>query len=88
MVNFFTQISGLIRENRTIRFPKPNYLISQTGSSNFFRFSTEEDFEDHHAQDGTNTSLVSSRTHAQPEEEDPVDEGTKAKGRSGREGER
>jgi hypothetical protein len=34
------------------------------------------------------TSLVSSRPHRQPEEEDPADEGTKDEGRSSREGER
>jgi hypothetical protein len=48
----------------------------------------EEDLEDYHARDSTNTSLVSSRTHTQPEEEDPADEGTEAKGRSDQERER
>jgi hypothetical protein len=45
-------------------------------------FRTEEGFEDYCAQDGTNTLLMSSRTHAQPEEEDPIDEGIEAKGGS------
>jgi hypothetical protein len=40
------------------------------------------------AWDGSSTSLVSFRPHAQPEEEDPVDEGTKDVGRGSREGER
>jgi hypothetical protein len=47
----------------------------------------EEDLEDYHARDGTDTSLVSSRTHTQPKEEDPTDEGAEVKGRSGQEGE-
>jgi hypothetical protein len=54
--------------------------ISQTEPSNFFRFETEGDVEDHCAWDGSDTSLVSSRTHAQPEEEDPANEGTKDEG--------
>jgi hypothetical protein len=37
---------------------------------------------DYRARDGTNTSLVSSRTHTQSEEEDPADEGIEADGRS------
>jgi hypothetical protein len=36
----------------------------------------------------TSTPLVSSRTHAQLEEEDPVDEGAEAEGRSDQEEER
>jgi hypothetical protein len=43
---------------------------------------------DYHARVSTGTLLVSSRTHTQPEEEDPRDEGTEAEGRSSREGER
>jgi hypothetical protein len=57
--------------------------VFQIGPSDFSGFRIEEDFEDLHAQDGTNTSLVSSRTHSQLEEEDLADEGVKAKGRSG-----
>jgi hypothetical protein len=49
---------------------------------------TEEAFEDYRARDGSGTSLVSSRPHAQPEEQDPTDEGAKDEGRSRREGER
>jgi hypothetical protein len=43
---------------------------------------TEGDVKDYRAQDDTSTSLVSSRTHIQTEEEDPVDEGVEAEGRS------
>jgi hypothetical protein len=39
-------------------------------------------------QDGSSTSMVSSRPHAQLEEEDPADEGVEDEARSGREGER
>jgi hypothetical protein len=63
-------------------------LVSQNEPSCFSRFKTEEDIEDHYARDGTNTSLVSSRTHAQPEEEDLADMGTEAKEGISREGER
>jgi hypothetical protein len=49
---------------------------------------TEEGFKDHHARDGSHTSLVSSRTHAQLEEEDQADEDAEDEGRSGREEER
>jgi hypothetical protein len=50
---------------------------------------TEGGAEDYHAQDGSSTSLGSSRPHVQPEVEDPVDdEGTKEMGRSSEEGER
>jgi hypothetical protein len=54
---------------------KPDSLVSQTGPSDFCGFRAEEAFEDHFAQDGSSTSLVSSRPHTQPEEEDPADEG-------------
>jgi hypothetical protein len=64
---------------------KLNNPISQIGSSSFSEFMTEEDLEDHSAQDSTRTSLVSSRTHALSKE-DLVDEGAKAEGGSGREG--
>jgi hypothetical protein len=46
--------------------------VSQTRTSGFFSFKTEEDFED-----SSSTSLMSSRPHSQLEEEDPVDEGTR-----------
>jgi hypothetical protein len=62
-----TRQSGI--PNRTIRFPRkqPQYLTVKDCCS----------------QDSSNTSLVSSRLHAQPEEEDLVDEGTKNEGRIG-----
>jgi hypothetical protein len=66
---------------------KPDSPVFKTEPSDFSRFRTEEDIGDHHARDSTSTSLVSSRTHAQPKEEDPTDEGVEAKGRSDREGE-
>jgi hypothetical protein len=52
--------------------------VSQIGPFSFSGFKTKEDVENHCARDGTTTPLVSSRTHAQPEEEDPVDAGAKA----------
>jgi hypothetical protein len=61
---------------------------SQTRPSGFSRFRIEEDFEDHRAWDGTNTSLVSTWTHAQPEEEDSEDESAEAERRGDREGKR
>jgi hypothetical protein len=38
--------------------------------------------EDYHVRDGFNTSLVSSRPHAQLEEEDLADEGAEDEGRN------
>jgi hypothetical protein len=67
---------------------KPDSPVSQIGPFDFFSFRTEEALEYYCARDGSSTSLVSSKPHAQPEEENPVDEGTKYEGRSGREGER
>jgi hypothetical protein len=49
---------------------------SQTGPSGFSRINTEEGFEEYLTWDSTDSSLVSSRTHAQPEEEDPTDDTT------------
>jgi hypothetical protein len=66
---------------------KPDSLVFQTGPFGFFSFRIEEALEYYCAQDGSNTSLLSSRPHAQPEE-DLADEGAKYEGRSGREGER
>jgi hypothetical protein len=43
---------------------------------------TEEDIEDYYTRDSTNTPLLSFRTHAQPEEEDPADEGAEVEGGS------
>jgi hypothetical protein len=67
---------------------KLDSLISQTGPSNFPSFKTKKGLKDHHTQDGSSTSLVSSRHHTRPEEEDPADEGAKDEARSGQEGER
>jgi hypothetical protein len=67
---------------------KLDSLVFETGPSGFFSFRIEEALEYYCAQDGSNTSLLSSRPHAHPEEEDLVDEGAKYEGRSGREGER
>jgi hypothetical protein len=57
---------------------------SQTGPFGFSRTGSEEDFKDHHTQDGNNTSLVSTRTHIQPEEKDLEDEGAEAEERNNR----
>jgi hypothetical protein len=67
---------------------KPNSPVSQTGPSGFCGFKAEEGFDDHHARDSSNTSLVSSRPHSQLEEEDLMDEGIEDEGRGGREGKR
>jgi hypothetical protein len=56
---------------------------SQTGPSGFSRIRTEEDVEDYYVRNSTNNPLVFSRTHAQLEEEDPVDEGAEVEGGSG-----
>jgi hypothetical protein len=66
---------------------KPNSLVSQTEPSDFIMLETKGDIKDHRAQDSSDTSLVSSRIHAQSEEENPMDEGTKDEERSGQEGE-
>jgi hypothetical protein len=65
------------------QWPVPNN--SQTGPSDFFRIGAEGDFKDCHDPDSTGTLLVSSRTHAWPEEEDLVDEGMEVEGGSDRE---
>jgi hypothetical protein len=41
---------------------------------------------DYRARDGSNTSLVSSRTHTQPEEDDLTDEDAEDEGRNSRQG--
>jgi hypothetical protein len=61
----------------------PVHNSRHTGPSGFSGFGTMEDIEEHHARDGTSTSLVSSRTHAQLEKVDPMDEGAEAEGSSG-----
>jgi hypothetical protein len=67
---------------------KPDSPISQTGPFGFCGFRAEEGFEDHRTRDGSNTSLVSSKSQTQPEEQDPADEGAEDEGRGGREGKR
>jgi hypothetical protein len=59
-------------QNRTVRFPKPDHPVSAASGQ----------------KKSSKTSLVSSRPHTQPEEEDPVDEGAEDEGRGGREGKR
>jgi hypothetical protein len=61
----------------------PVHSGHQTGPSGFSRFRTDGGFEDYRTRDNSSASLVSSRTHAQPEEEDPTDEDAKEEGRSG-----
>jgi hypothetical protein len=61
---------------------KPNNLVFYTGPSSFSGFKTEEGLEDYCARDSSNTSFVSSRTHTQPEKEDPADQGVEAEGGS------
>jgi hypothetical protein len=65
---------------------KLNSPVSQTRPTDFFSFRIEEALEYYCAQDGSNASLVSSRPHAQPEEEDPAAECAEDEGRSSREG--
>jgi hypothetical protein len=67
---------------------KPDRLVSQTKLSGLCGFRVEEGFKDHCTQDGSSTSLVSSRPHTQPKEEDPADEGAEDDERGGREGTR
>jgi hypothetical protein len=62
---------------------KLDSLVSQTEPFGFGSFMIEAYVEDYRAWDGFSTSLVSSRPHDQPEEEDPADEGTEDEGRSG-----
>jgi hypothetical protein len=67
---------------------KPVSLVSHTGPSGFCSFRTEESLEYYYARDSSDTSLVSSRSHVQSEEEDLVNEGAEDDGRSNRKGER
>jgi hypothetical protein len=60
----------------------------QTGPSGFFSFRIEEALKFYCTQDGSSTSLVSTRPHTQQEEEDLADEGAKDEGRNSQEGER
>jgi hypothetical protein len=67
---------------------KPDSPVSKTRPSGFGNLRIEAKVEDYHARDSSNSSLVSSRTHASSEEEDPIDEGVEAEGGCGREGKR
>jgi hypothetical protein len=65
----------------------PVHGARQTGQSGFLNWiiqflqlQEKEALEYYCARDGSSTSLVSSRPHVQPEEEDPVNEGTKDEG--------
>jgi hypothetical protein len=77
-----------MRRQRPREKPRPAHSSLQTGQFSFVGFRIEEDIKDYRARGGISTSLLSSMTHTQPEEEDLTDEGAKAKGRSGRERER
>jgi hypothetical protein len=61
---------------------KPDNPVSQTGPPGFYILRPEATFKDYRARDRSNTSLVSSRPHAESGEEDPVDEGAEVEGRS------
>jgi hypothetical protein len=67
---------------------KPDSLVSQTRPFGFRRLQLEGNLEDHCAWDGSSTSLLSPRTHAQLEKEGPTEESTKVAGGCGREGKR
>jgi hypothetical protein len=67
---------------------KLNSLVSKTGPSGSCSPRPEATVEDYRARDSSSTSLVSSRPHAQLEEEDLADEGVEDEGRGGQEGER
>jgi hypothetical protein len=56
---------------------KPGSPVSQTGPSSFCSPRPKATVKDYHAGDSSNTSLVSSRPHTKPEQEDLADEGTK-----------
>jgi hypothetical protein len=53
---------------------KPGSPVSKTGPSSFSSLGIGANIEDYHAQGSSSSSLVSSMTHAQLEEEDPMDE--------------
>jgi hypothetical protein len=57
--------------------------VFQTGPSGFYSFRPEATVEDYRARGSSSTLLVFSRPHAQPDKEDPADEGAEDEGRSG-----
>jgi hypothetical protein len=65
---------------------KPDSLVSKTRPSSFGSLRTEANVEDYRTRDSSSSSLVSSRTHTQSEEEDPMDESAKVEGGRGLEG--
>jgi hypothetical protein len=67
---------------------KLNNPVSKTGPSDFNSLGTEANVKDYCTRDNSNSSLVSSMTHAQPEEEDQMDESIEVEGGRGREGKR
>jgi hypothetical protein len=67
---------------------KPDSPVSKTRPSSFDNLMIEANVGDYHARGGSSSSLVSSRTHASPEEEDTTDEGAEAEGGCGQEGKR
>jgi hypothetical protein len=68
------------RRSRLELMQWPISSSSQTRPSSFFRITTEGGFEEYRTRDSTGSSLVSFVTHAQLEEEDPMDEGTEVEG--------
>jgi hypothetical protein len=67
---------------------KPDSPVSKTRPYGFGSLRTEANIEDYRAWDNSRSSLVSSRTHAQPEEDDSMDESVKVEGGRDREGKR
>jgi hypothetical protein len=62
---------------------KPDSLVSKTRPSNFGSLGIEANVEDYHSRDSSGSSYVCFRTHALPEEEDPMDESAEAEGGCG-----
>jgi hypothetical protein len=57
--------------------------VFQTGPSGFYSSRPEPTVEDYRACGSSSTLLVFSRPHAQPDKEDPADEGAEDEGISG-----
>jgi hypothetical protein len=69
------RIGSQMRRQRPREKPRPARSGLQTRQFSFVGFRIEEDIEDYRARGGTSTSLLSSMTHTQLEEEDLTDEG-------------
>jgi hypothetical protein len=67
---------------------KLDSLVSKTGPFGFYRPRLEATVEDYCARDSSSSLFVSSRTHAQPKEEDPMNESTEVERGRGQEGKR